>query len=89
MKRIKTIVQFEQLLQDHDWYYAFCDDKRYYGALKMAEERIVQLSETNRHWRDLFLLYSQFSSPAAKMSQDEFVSKRTALMEDYIASIGN
>lgn len=89
MKRVKTMAQFEQLLQDHDWYYAFSDDKRYYSAHKMAEQRILELSQTNRHWKDLYLLYSQFSSPADKMTEDEFMSKRSTLMEDYLASIGN
>lgn len=89
MKRIKTIVDFEKLLQDHDWYYALSDDKRYYAAHKSIEEQIARISMTNTYWRDLFLLYSEFSSPADRLTEDMFISKRTQLMEDYIASIGN
>jgi hypothetical protein len=89
MKRIKTIAEFEQLLQDHDWYYAFSDDKRYYAAQKMMEERIVALTDTSRVWKDLYLLYCEAASPVVKMSEEEFLSKRKQLMEDYLASIGN
>ena len=89
MKRVKTIIEFEQLLQDHDWYYALSDDKRYYAAHKNIEEQIARISMTNSYWRDLFLLYSEFSSPAEKLTEEMFMSKRKQLMEDYVASIGN
>lgn len=89
MKRVKTIIEFEQLLQDHDWYYTLSDDKRYYAAHKNIEEQIARISMTNSYWRDLFLLYSEFSSPAERLTEEMFMSKRKQLMEDYVASIGN
>lgn len=89
MKRVKTIIEFEQLLQDHDWYYALSDDKRYYAAHKNIEEQIARISMSNSYWRDLFLLYSEFSSPAERLTEEMFMSKRKQLMEDYVASIGN
>ena len=85
MKRVKTVVEFEHLLQDHDWYYAFSDDKRYYVTQKAMEEQITALSETNRLWRDLYLLYCEAASPISKMTEDEFLSKRNQLMEDYLS----
>lgn len=89
MKKIKTIVDFEKLLQDHDWFYAFSDDTRYYKAGRMSEEKLITLTENNRAWRDLFLLYSQYNSAAQTMTEPEFLAKRKTLMEDYLASIGN
>jgi len=89
MKRIKNIIEFEELLQDHDWYYALSDDKKYYTNHKMIEQQIVQISQKNTYWRDLFLLYSEFSSPSQRMSEEDFVAKRSALMENYLASLGN
>ncbi len=89
MKRVKTILEFEKLLQDHDWYYALSDDKRYYVANKTAEERIAQISMANSYWRELFLLYSEFSSPAERLTEEMFMTRRKQLMENYLASIGN
>lgn len=89
MKKIKNIIDFEELLQDHDWFYAFSDDRRYYKVGKAKEEMIVAITAENRWWRDLYMVYSEYNSPLSKMTEEEFMAKRSAVMEGYLAYLGN
>jgi len=44
-KNIKLLVQLEELLKQHDWYYAMSDDHRYYTAGREQSEKIQQTME--------------------------------------------
>lgn len=88
MKKIKTIVQFEEVLQNHDWFYAFSDDKRYYDAGRLSEQRITELMEGNEWWTKLFRLYAEYQSPVSKMSEEEFMAARSQFMTDYLEFLG-
>ncbi len=44
-ENIKLLVQLEELLKNHDWYYNMSDDHRYYTAGRRESEEIQQTME--------------------------------------------
>ena len=44
-ENIQLLVQLEELLKNHDWYYAMSDDHRYYTAGRDQSEKIQQVME--------------------------------------------
>ncbi len=50
-ENIKLLVQLEELLKNHDWYYAMSDDNRYYTSgreeSKVIQQTIEKLNNNN------------------------------------------
>jgi len=44
-ENIKLLVQLEELLKNHDWYYNMSDDHRYYTRGRQESEEIQQTME--------------------------------------------
>ncbi len=44
-ENIKLLVQLEELLKNHDWYYNMSDDHRYYTIGRQESEEIQQTME--------------------------------------------
>lgn len=44
-ENIKLLVQLEELLKNHDWYYNMSDDNRYYTRGRQESEEIQQTME--------------------------------------------
>lgn len=44
-ENIKLLVQLEELLKNHDWYYNMSDDHRYYTAGRKESQKIQQTIE--------------------------------------------
>ncbi len=44
-ENIKLLVQLEELLKYHDWYYNMSDDNRYYTAGREESKKIQQTME--------------------------------------------
>ncbi len=44
-ENIKLLVQLEELLKNHDWYYNMSDDYRYYTRGRQESEKIQQTME--------------------------------------------
>ncbi len=44
-KYIKMLLELEELLKHHDWYYAMSDDHRYYTAGRKSFEKIWKLMD--------------------------------------------
>ena len=44
-ENIKLLVQLEELLKNHDWYYNMSDDHRYYTSGREESQKIQQTME--------------------------------------------
>lgn len=67
--------EYEKMLKDHDWYYTFSDDKRYYDKARAVEEKLIALADNDKTLRKLFMLYADWNS-VKQISQEVFNKRK-------------
>lgn len=70
--------EYEKMLKDHDWYYTFSNDKRYYDKARAVEEKLIALAEKYPDLKQLFMLYADWNS-VKQISQEMFDKRRDAI----------
>ncbi len=63
-KYVKMIIELEELLKHHDWYYAMSDDHRYYSSGRKSFEKIWKLMDelkNNGYFTEAENLYDKYN----------------------------
>lgn len=54
-----TKARYQQLLEDHDWFYEFTEDRRVFNRGLTERKRLEQLADDNPEFAELFETYAE------------------------------
>ena len=80
------LAEFDKMLRNHDWYFAFSDDHSTYLSGQRSVDALVQIAkESEDHaklfkgWRDLYFTGSNWVPPSVPFTKEQLDAVRREL----------
>lgn len=77
-----TLDKFIEMLGEHDWYYMYADDYRYYTKGRYQAALIDGALKSYPEWMPMYMHYFEFCTGKVSIAREAFVQRRDQIKQE-------